>query len=474
MKRLLISGLVLILAAGCGMPSGTAPSAGHEPAIFPDYSGVTVPANIAPLHFCVTEEGCEGKTVAEFSAGGISASLCGRDGVVSIGRRQWKKLLKAAEGDFISVKVSCRDGSGWKTFDPFRINVSKDPVDKYLTYRLIEPGYEVWNEMGLYMRDLESYRQTPLLKNRSTGFNCINCHSFCMQDASRMVFHMRAAHGGTYLLKDGNFDKLNVKTTPGMVYPGWHPGGRFIAFSLNDIKQLFHTSDRNRVEVYDLASDVVVYDSETNEVLTSPEISSKAVFETFPAFAPDGKTLYYCSADTLSMPERYDEVRYRLCSIGFDEKERSFGSVDTLYTGPGSVSFPRVSPDGKYLLCTIASYGNFSIWHQDADLRMIDLSDREREIDMSGINSGSVDSYHSWSSNSRWAVVSSRRIDGLYTRPFIAHVNGDGTVDKAFLLPQKDPRMYHDFMKSFNIPEFTRNRVKIGKLPLEDSASPQK
>lgn len=467
MKRLYIFGLVLLLASGCGTPDGSAPSAGREPAIFPDYNGVTVPANIAPLRFSVTEEGCDSKAVAEFSAGGLSATVRGKDGAVNISRRQWKRLLQAAEGDFISVRVSCRQDGGWKTFEPFRIKVSADRIDRYLTYRLIEPGYEVWNEMGLYMRDLESFRQTPVLKNRTTGFNCINCHNFCMQDASSMVFHMRATHGGTYLLKDGHFKKLDVKTTPGMVYPAWHPGGRFLAFSLNDIKQLFHTSDHNRVEVYDLESDVVVYDSETNEVLTCPELSSKAVFETFPAFGPDGETLYYCSADTLAMPDRYEEIRYRLCSIGFNPSDRSFGKVDTLYAGPGSVSFPRVSPDGKHMLFTVSGYGNFSIWHQDADLHMIDLSDKNREIDMSGINSDSVDSYHSWSSNSRWAVVSSRRIDGLYTRPFIAHVNEDGTVDKAFLLPQKDPGMYHDFMKSFNIPEFTRNRVKIKDLPLE-------
>lgn len=467
MKRLYIFGLVLLLAAGCGMPDGNSPSAGRGPAIFPDYAGVTVPANIAPLHFSVTEEGCDGKAVAEFSAGGLSVTVRGKDGAVNIGRRPWKRLLEAAEGQFISVKVSCMKGGGWETFEPFRIKVSEDLIDRYLTYRLIEPGYEVWNEMGLYMRDLESFRQTPVLKNRSTGFNCINCHNFCMQDASRMVFHMRAAHGGTYLLKDGDFKKLNVKTIPGMVYPAWHPGGRFLAFSLNDIKQLFHTSDRNRVEVYDLESDVVVYDSETNEVLTCPELSSKAVFETFPAFSPDGGTLYYCSADTLAMPDRYDEVRYRLCSIGFSPSDRSFGSVDTLYAGPGSVSFPRVSPDGKFMLYTLSGYGNFSIWHQDSDLHMIDLSDRSREIDTSGLNSDSVDSYHSWSSTSRWTVVSSRRIDGLYTRPFIAHVSEDGTVDKAFLLPQKDPGMYHDLMKSFNIPEFTRNKVKIKDLPLE-------
>ena len=77
------------------------------------------------------------------------------------------------------------------------------------------------------------------------------------------------------------------------------------------------------------------------------------------------------------------------------------------------------------------------------------------------VNSDDVESYHSWSSNSRWFVFSSRRIDGLYTRPYIAYVDEDGKVGKPFLLPQKDAGFYQSFMKSFNIPEFITGKVKV-------------
>jgi Tol biopolymer transport system component len=56
------------------------------------------------------------------------------------------------------------------------------------------------------------------------------------------------------------------------------------------------------------------------------------------------------------------------------------------------------------------------------------------------VNSNDVESYHNWSSNSRWFVFSSRRIDGLYTRPFIANIDANGKIGKPFLLPQKDPK----------------------------------
>jgi hypothetical protein len=79
---------------------------------------------------------------------------------------------------------------------------------------------------------------------------------------------------------------------------------------------------------------------------------------------------------------------------------------------------------------------------------------------MDGINSGDTESYHSWSSNGRWMVVSSRREDSNYTRPFIAHVDAQGRSTKAFVLPQADPEFHHQFMKSYNIPEFMRGPVK--------------
>ena len=163
------------------------------------------------------------------------------------------------------------------------------------------------------------------------------------------------------------------------------------------------------------------------------------------------------------MPKEYDQVRYDLCSVSFDPVTRRFGTVvDTLYKASEidkSVSFPRVSPDGKYLLYTLSGYGNFSIWHKDADLYMIDLSTL-RSYPLEVANSDDVESYHSWSSDSRWIVFSSRRMDGLYTRPFIAYIDEKGQACKPFLLPQKDTDFYFRFMKSYNIPEFITGEVK--------------
>ena len=80
---------------------------------------------------------------------------------------------------------------------------------------------------------------------------------------------------------------------------------------------------------------------------------------------------------------------------------------------------------------------------------------------MDELNSPDTESYHSWSSNGKWVVFSSRRYDSQYTRPFIAHIDQDGHGTKPFELPCADPDYHRQFLKCYNIPEFMRGPVTI-------------
>ena len=456
MRRFLLTAAAAFALAAC-CPSNVEISGGPAP-VCPDVAEVTVPCNMVPLHFEVPGAG---RLSVVYEAGGRSVKA---DGCLSAGA--WKRLVRSASDGVVRVCVRARLDDGWKAWEPFNIYVSTDEIDPYVSYRLIEPGYEKWFEMGIYQRCLESWRETAILKNSQMKYGCINCHSYADRDPSRMLFHSRVECGGTYIVQDGSVEKLNTKTPEtisALVYPQWHPSGRFVAFSNNLTKQNFHTTDPNRIEVFDSASDVVVYDVERKEIFSCPLLKAGTSFETFPTFSPDGRTLYFCTADSLAVPQRYSEVKYSLCSIAFDPSTRTFGSrVDTLYnarTGGRSASFPRVSPDGRFLMFTLSSYGNFSIWHKDADLAMICTDAGElRSVQL--LNSGDVESYHCWSGNGRWVVFSSRRGDKLYTRLYVAHMDEDGVPSKPFLLPQKRTDHDADLMKSYNIPEFTSGPVR--------------
>jgi len=471
--------IVLIVAGvvSCSDEVHVARTLDMPPSIFPDYTDVTIPCNIAPLCFKLTDSCDCKKALALFETGTQRITVKAENGQFAIPLSSWKKLMKGAAGDTLRITIQAMRQGEWVSYPSFWMYVAPEPIDPYLAYRLIEPGYEIWNEMGIYQRCLENFDESAIINNKRTGYNCMNCHSFCMQNPEKMLLHVRATYPGTLLIDGDHIEKLNTKTKQtlsALVYPSWHPSGNYVAFSVNDTKQVFHTTDPNRVEVLDLASDVVVYDVKRHEIVTDSLLSSPRVYETFPTFSPDGKTLFFCTADTCLMPSEYNKVKYSLCAISFDPDSRRFGTtVDTIYnakaTNGKSASFPRVSPDGKFLMFTLSGYGNFSIWHKDADLYMINLQSREM-IPLDVLNSKDVESYHSWSSNSRWVVFSSRRLDGLYTRPHIAYIHSDGKPSKPFLLPQKDVDFYHRFMKSYNVPEFVTGKVKISSYRLSETA----
>ena len=471
--RYIIGLCLILLGISCSDTIPVSKETSEKPVLFPDYADVTIPYNIAPLNFKIENPHAEAFAVLRFGEEKIQVKEKG--GQFYLPASDWRKLLKRATGKAIQVKLYAKDKE-WFAYPEFSLFVAPEPMDSYLAYRLIEPGYELWNQMGIYQRKLEDYEQSPIMENKYSGQNCMNCHSFCNRQADRFLFHMRQKLGGTYLVKDGTVEKLNTETPEtisSLVYPSWHPEGRFVAFSTNVTKQFFHPNNRNRIEVYDEKSDVVVYDTEQHELITAPALFSNQAFETFPTFSADGKTLYFCTAQAKPMPDAYQEVKYSLCSISFDPEKRTFGNqVDTLYAAEQqgkSVSFPRVSPDGHYLLYTLSGYGNFSIWHKDADLYWVDLKTGKHRC-LEEVNSPDVESYHSWSDNSRWFVFSSRRDDGLYTRPYFAYVSEEGKIGKPFMLPQRERDYYEDSMWSYNIPEFVSGKIRVSARSIMDVA----
>ena len=461
MKKILYTLLSLLLFSACSETISDARQETVPPQIYPDYLGVTIPTNVAPLNFCIADEAALRIDAVITDNYGNNLHSQGRESL-KFNLNDWHTLLSQNCGDSLSVTVSAKYDDGWHTYRPFTIYVSPDSIDYGICYRLIEPGYEVWSKMGIYERNLSSFDERALIEN--TQFEgCVNCHSFNRGNPADMSLHIRGSHGATLLRhNDSPLTAFNTKTSKTLgfcVYPYWHPSGRYIAYSTNATSQLFHSANGNRIEVFDTASDLLVYDIDTNELLLSPLLGQDSIYETFPVFSTDGRSLYYCAARAL--PEgshQLDSIHYSLCRIDFDPSTGTFGSrIDTIVNAAArhkSVSFPRPSYDGRFLCYTLSDYGQFSIWHHEADLYLLDLSTGESRP-MTEANSDDTESFHNWSSNSRWLVFSSRRDDGLFTRPYFCHIDAKGVVGRPFMLPQRNPRrFYRNRFLSFNVPEF--------------------
>ncbi len=469
MQRILQSAYYLILLfitvvlTSCvkNMPPDSIPSGKAD--IFPDYSDITIPANSAPLNFRINEK-ADKYIVRFYNEDDHGFIVKSTDGSISIPEKNWKKILLTCKGRKLLIDIFYRQNGQWKNYDPITNHIAKESIDGYLVYRLIEPGFETWNKMGIYQRCLENFDERPVIINELSDGNCMNCHSFCGNASETMLFHIRAQHGGTVIARNGTITKVNTKTDSTIsagIYPSWHPDGRYVAFSVNRIVQSFHALPNKKVEVIDTLSDLILYDADNNRVLKKSTISSPESYETFPSWSPDGRFPYFCSARYHPYTD-YKQIRYDLLRIPFDTKTEKFGVADTVISASKngySVSFPRVSPDGKYLMFCHTNYGSFTIWHDDSDLNILNLE--SGAITVPEINSNRSESYHTWSSNGRWVVFSSRRIDGLYTRLYIAYFDDSGNTHKPFLLPQKDPDINKLLLKSFNVPELVKSEIRI-------------
>jgi hypothetical protein len=448
-----------------GRPNGEISDSGLAPKIEPDYSGVTIPPNIAPLNFIIKETGSS--FYVKFStAAGTEIEVHSRTGIIRIPEKRWRKMLQNNTGNEIKIDIYTKDNKGpWSKFSTITDKVAAEPIDPYLYYRLLYPGYESWAELSINRRDLESFKASSVIENGAIDDNCINCHSFNNGKTDDFLFHIRGSLGGTYFYSKGDFRKINLKTKEmknGAVYPRWHPSGKFVAFSSNKIIQRFHAADNKKVEVSDLESSLVLYDIEKNEIMNIELADKEKFMDTYPEWSPDGKYLYFCRAAQIGENYDYQQIKYNLYRVSFDIEKRSFGDAELVFDAISlnkSVAFPRISPNGRFLVLTLFDYGCFPIWHKEADLYSVDLENfKASRLDL---NSDYADSYHSWSSNGKWLVFSSKRGDGLRARPYISYIEENGGSDKPFILPQKDPEFYNLYLKSFNIPEFSIEKISL-------------
>lgn len=465
-RNIALLSLLIITLVGCSSTPKNVKESDELPSIYPDYVGVTIPAGIAPLNFSMTDDEVEtiDVEVKGSKGGAMHVNGCFADFDID----EWHQLLENNKGGTLTLTVCAEKDRQWTRYRDFQIMVSKEVLDAWgITYRRIPPSYEIYSKMGLYQRNLSTFDEYALLENTQSPDQCINCHTANRTNPDQYVFHVRGNHGATMIHRNEQDELLKAKNDSlggSMVYPYWHPGGRYCAFSTNKTSQMFHTAGMKRIEVYDSSSDVFVYDTQTHSILKDTLTMKLLWAENTPAFSPDGKWLYYTTAQRQVYPTDYDKEKYSLCRVSFDAETGRLGQqVDTLIntaTTGKSVTWPRPSYDGRYIMYTQVDYGYFSVWHPEADLWLLDLQTGETHS-MDEVNSNRSESLHNWTSNSHWFLFTSRRDDGLYTRVYFSSIDANGKATKPFLLPQRNPKEYYgQLLYSYNTPDFSTRRLK--------------
>ncbi len=252
-KTIFSFNLLLIVAflSACSSSPQDAALVDALPVIYPDYVDVTIPVGIAPLNFAMDDDNATDIDVVV--TGSQGGTLHSKGECTDFDIDQWHALLEQNRGGQLDVTVCARQDGQWKRYRDFSIHVAETNLPDWgITYRRIAPGYEMFGLMGIYERELATFEETTLLDNHSNEGMCINCHTPNRANPDQHVLHVRGGNGAT-LLHTGGKDELlkavNDMLGGAMVYPYWHPSGRYCAFSTNKTSQMFHTRKANVVEV---------------------------------------------------------------------------------------------------------------------------------------------------------------------------------------------------------------------------------
>ncbi len=450
-------------------------SAGRPPKLRPDYAGTVFPPNIAAPSFVVEEEG-SAFVVELHGDRGEPIRAWSKDGGLDFSLHSWRRLLEENRGRSLEIRAFVLDAGGrWTRFEPLHSLVAEEPIDSYLVYRRINVLYNYYTHMQIRERHLESYADRLILDNGSFGRGCMNCHTFLNNGTDRMLIQMRSGkvdHGhGMLLIQDGRVSKINTRTErdPGLAaFSSWHPSGRVVAFSTNTVRQFFHSSRQEVREGIDLNSNLSYYRVDSGLVSSRPVLCRPDRMETWPSWSADGTHLYYCTAplpwtpEGDRIPDNYADAMYDLMRIPYDVATDTWGDPEVVLSAAEagmSITLPRESPDGRFLVICMSPHGGFPAMEPEADLYVMDTATR-RVRPLPG-NSDQTETWHSWSSNSRWLAYATKAGDGLFTRPAFCYVGQDGVVCKPFVLPQRDPRFYDSSIRLYQLPELIREPVPV-------------
>lgn len=464
--------------------------------MIPDYAdSIVIPANIAPLNFCFSDTFCFKKAIVRISAYDSLQNLCKtydfkvkQIGGTAMSLRKWKKLMAAANGGYLSVRVSVETEQGTVRYKGLHWFVSPDKIDRYLLYRVSQYEEGQHGEVFFTQRDLESFKNRYVGHNRLLDYDnsgqrsCMNCHDCLNNDSHNMVFHVRGIHKGTILMRGDTLIKITVPDNYNLrlTYPAWHPSGKIVAFSTNLPASVHYASSTHKI-IYtlDTLGSIVLLDVENMQLFSCPELTDTAYDQVFPTWSPDGKRLYFCRSpkkdynvlpfpqyidSSLSMRQnRTEQIWDDLMQMDFDPQTKVFSGLRCTYPFSRmqkSASMPKVSRDGRYLILSLLKTSTFPLQNL-GDFYRLDLqADTLLPVEVDMLNTSGSEKGHSFSSDGHWMVFSSSRRTLVIPETYITHFNPqNGTFSKPFLIPQKQGDFYRTNLQGFVFPVLSITQV---------------
>jgi len=401
----------------------------------------------------------------------------------------WETIKQGSTGRAASIRIV-----GFRSTDPAKIKflsrgrvtiaTSVDPVGAPIFYRdvplapalteksVIKPlAEEAISLIGWRLRDISKTESRLLLTDVPT---CTNCHSFSA-DGKTVGMDLDGPQGdkGAYVIaplsRETKFraeDVISWNSFPDK--PEGHktvgflsrisPDGRYAVTTLNESVYVCNFMDYRFLQVFFPTRGILgYYDRSTGEIKALPGADDPKYVHCDPVWSPDGEHLVFARAEAKDpYPEdgklaqrandpaetqiQYDLVRMPFRGGRGGQPEPIAGASDNGMSN----TFPKVSPDGKWIV--FVQCRNGQLMRPDSTLWIVPFcGGTARRM---RCNTSLMNSWHSWSPNSRWLVFSSKA-NTPYTQMFLTHIDQDGNDSPAVLVPNSTAAN-----RAVNIPEF--------------------
>ena len=318
------------------------------------------------------------------------------------------------------------------------------------------------------LRDLSRPTSRIVMEGMPT---CANCHSFSADgqtlgmdmdgpQGDKGAYAMAEVARSTIIENDDVFswnDYNPDKVTFGL-FSRVSPDGRYVVSSVDEEVFVANYLDYRFLQTfYPTGGLLAIHDTTTGKTWTLPGADNPAFVHCNAVWSPDGKTLAFLRAPaqpartpgmelpTYANDPNEPDIRYDIHTIPFNG-----GRGGEAVPLPGasdngkSNSFPKYSPDGRWLVYVQAGTG--LLMRPDSRLFILPAEGgAPREMNC---NTNRMNSWHSWSPNSRWLVFSSK-VNRPYTEMFLTHIDSDGNDSPPILVPNSTADN-----RAVNLPEF--------------------
>jgi tetratricopeptide (TPR) repeat protein len=399
---------------------------------------------------------------------------------------RWRQIKqRSAERDVeISIAgVSAKQAEAVLSSGRVHMRTSQDPVGDSLFYREVplpfltavqDPSRIRWR----YGTIDEENGPPIVLQNLPV---CGNCHSFADNGS---ILGLDVDYGndkGAYgilpvsqhmvmndekIITWADYKREDGELTFGLL-SRISPTGRYVVSTVKDRSVFVAIPDLMISQLFfPIKGILVIYDRDTKTFAALPGADDPQYVQTNAVWSPDGKEIVFARAkafraehleqqnsalvDAKDVPEftvQKQPFRYDLYRIPFNGGRGGTAEpVDGASQDGMSNYFPKYSPDGKWIaFCKSQSY---MLLQPDSELWIVPAAGgAARRL---RYNTPRMNSWHSWSSNSRWLVFSSK-VNGPYTQLFLTHIDESGNDTPPVLLER-----FTSPDRAANIPEFVK------------------